>query len=789
MLTDRRGSPAIYKTLRRLGTGGMAEVFLARQEGVAGFRRLAVVKRLLPQFSSMSSVAEMLLDEARIAAQLSHPNIVQIYELGQEEDQYFIAMEYVDGCDLATLARIERRRKSRVPMRLVLRVVSEAAQGLDYAHRQAGLDGRPLSLVHRDVSPHNILCSREGAVKVTDFGIAKAVGKVQVTEVGVVKGKVHYMSPEQYTGDEVDKRSDVFSLGVVLYQLTTGRLPRVTRSGQVNMRQVAEGIIPPPSELRPDYPAELEKIVMCALANAPGDRYQDCAGLRDDLLNFGRDHDLIAFPKELGDYVSALVPPLTLTEEAAKEGGAPSASAAPVSLQSVARGTERVATGQSATSPGHRNISALRSLSSLSEDRDTEIPIQSEEPRPAPSTDPSIVYLGSELRRPVVGLEERLRERQPAKASPDSGNPASGLSALRPAPGPGEAFEEHVTTGVGPPSSSQLRGAGPGRGGAAERPRIGPPPRREERTALERPQPRHSAERGVNPAPWVAVTLLLVVIAVAAVLMVFLRREDRLLAGSGLAQGSLQQPSAGGLDVWSKPEAAVFVDGAQRCARTPCSISGLPLGRELLVTVRGGAGYSLWVQRAVLTPQQPRLLLEAVLMPEAPGTRSSAGKAAARDSSVAAGSSASGKASAGKGTGGEHPARAATEPQPGSAESAKRGSRGKGKVSVGKAEGADAILASDVRPGWAEVFVDDKSVGHTPLQVTIEAGRHVIELKNQQFGFHAVYRINARPGTKTKITDQIAQPQSSDKTGDKTGDKTSDKTSDRSSEPSAPPSQ
>lgn len=753
MNTDRRGSPAVYKTLRRLGTGGMAEVFLARQEGVAGFRRLAVVKRLLPQFSSMSSVAEMLLDEARIAAQLTHPNIVQIYELGQEEDQYFIAMEYVDGCDLATLARIERRRKSRVPMRLVLRVVAEAAQGLDYAHRQAGFDGRPLNLVHRDVSPHNILCSREGAVKVTDFGIAKAVGKVQVTEVGVVKGKVHYMSPEQYTGDEVDKRSDVFSLGVVLYQLTTGRLPRVTRSGQVNMRQVAEGIIPRPSELRPDYPAALERIVMCALAHAPGDRYQDCAGLRDDLLDFARNHDLIAFPKELGDYVSALVPPPALTEDPAPTDAATRAPEFDaLDPRSMARGTERVRPGQSATSPGHRNVSGLRSISSLSEDRDTEIPIQAEAPQPAPSTDPSVLYLGSDTRRPVVGLEERLRERREERVGPSRG-PTPGASAL-PIVGPGEGLEDHVTTGGGPPSPPPVPRTGPP-GGARER--DSPPPlRREERTALERPQPRPVAERSSSSAPWIALTLLLIVVTGALVMLLLMRREDRLLSAAGGLPGvGLQQASAGGLDVWSKPEAAVFVDGAQRCARTPCSISGLPLGRELLVTVRGGAAYNLWVQRAVLTPQQPRLLLEAVLMPAATGRDPAAAKTPARDGG-------SPRGAAPRGTGG---AAVGVSVQAGGGASssapsttATSGTRGKGKVTIGPSGSAETTLASDVRPGWAEVFVDGKSVGHTPLQVAIEPGRHVVELKNEQFGFHAVYRINARARTKTKITDQIAQP-------------------------------
>ncbi|MFH1130679.1 MAG: serine/threonine-protein kinase, partial [Pseudomonadota bacterium] len=289
----------------------MAEVFLTRQQGLAGFVRLAVVKKILPQFSAVPSIAEMLRDEARIAAQLNHPNIVQIYELGQKDDHHFIVMEYVDGCDLATLARIERRHNSRMPLRLVLRVISEGAMGLDFAHRQVGLDGRPLNIVHRDVSPHNLMCSREGAVKVTDFGIAKAVGKVQVTEIGVVKGKIQYMAPEQYTGEGVDNRSDIFSLGVVLYQLTTGLLPRASESGEMVVRRILEGKIPAPSTILPDYNQELEAIVMRALAHNPDERYQDAASLRDDLLEFARTHDLLAFPKELGDYVNKMVPPIS----------------------------------------------------------------------------------------------------------------------------------------------------------------------------------------------------------------------------------------------------------------------------------------------------------------------------------------------------------------------------------------------------------------------------------------------------------------------------------------------
>jgi serine/threonine protein kinase len=431
LITDRRSSaPAVYRMIRRLGKGGMAEVFLARQEGVAGFRRLAVVKRLLPQFSSMPNVAEMLLDEARIAAQLSHPNIVQIYELNKEDGQYFIAMEFVDGCDLATLARIERRRKSRIPIRLALRVIAEAAMGLDYAHRQVGLNGLPLNLVHRDVSPHNILCSREGAVKVTDFGIAKAVGKEQVTEVGVVKGKVHYMSPEQYTGGDVDKRSDIFSLGVVLYQLTTGRLPRVSKNGQLNMRQVTEGRIPRPVEIRQDYPEDLDEIVMRALAQNPDDRYQDCASLRDDLLDFARYHDLLAFPNELGDYVNECVPPQPLTEPD-PDLNSPAklkkrSAIAPTATESP-RSTEKVSLSE--LSPNvtaiERRVPAASARSGLVKspyDRVTDIPIESGRPTlQGGRGDSAPAVLPGEQLTPI----HRERQRAPSPVS----SPAAGADA------------------------------------------------------------------------------------------------------------------------------------------------------------------------------------------------------------------------------------------------------------------------------------------------------------------------------------------------------------------------
>lgn len=735
LITDRRSSaPAVYKMIRRLGKGGMAEVFLARQEGVAGFRRLAVVKRLLPQFSSMDNVAKMLLDEARIAAQLNHPNIVQIYELNQEDNQYFIAMEFVDGCDLATLARIERRRKGRVPMRLSLRVIAEAAMGLDYAHRQVGLNGLPLNLVHRDVSPHNILCSREGAVKVTDFGIAKAVGKEQVTEVGVVKGKVHYMSPEQYTGADVDKRSDIFSLGVVLYQLTTGRLPRVSKNGQLNMRQVTEGRIPRPSEIRADYPEELDEIVMRALAQNPEDRYRDCAALRDDLLDFARTNDLLAFPNELGDYVNALVPPQPLHEpdpEFAGHGGRRSAPALPPLETEAPPPTEKVELSQISpriTSIERRSRQGKASTHALDPfERETDIPIEPDRPT-VQGQDESRAVLTGERPTPMPFDE--------STAPPQGRDRVFRLERRRTPPsGRSEVVYGHGRAELAPPPVSP-RGTVPAK--ARHGRPTGPAPRVfTEADSFPRGE-RDDAKLGrrvVVPgrASWIgALAVAISVAAVAVGVVLFLLGRRPLPAPT-----MIQSAAAGEIDVLSDPvKASVFVDGAQRCEDTPCRVAGLPLNRELVVTVRGDGRYDLWVQRVVLSSEQSRLLLKAAL-----SQRSEEAPAKKRVAS--------------RGTGGGSKRAVAATPSPGRAAPASGGKRGKGDVSSSRVGGEAALLAVDVRPGWAEVWIDREKRGHTPMQIQVEPGAHTVELKNPERSFHVVYRVRAKTGVKIKITDKI----------------------------------
>ena len=730
LITDQRSNvTSSYKILRRLGKGGMAEVFLARQEGLAGFRRLTVIKKLLPQFSQVQEVAEMLLDEARIAAQLTHPNIVQIYELGKDQDQYFIAMEYVDGCDLATLARIERHRQSRVPLRLTLRVVSEAAMGLDYAHRQTGLDGRPLNVVHRDVSSHNVMCSCEGAVKVIDFGIVKVVGKVLVTQVGVVKGKVQYMSPEQYTGGRLDHRSDIFSLGVVLYQLTTGTLPRVAKDGGVAMRRVVEGNIPRPSELRPDYPEELEAIVMRALAQNPEERHPDAASLREDLLDFARENDLLAFPKELGEYVNALVPPVPLVQREqsmiSPEHQVPTPSRVLLQrgdLPSVMVEGEEADTeepqGTEVASPGaRRRAPSAASASIISDMRsdpfgDTEIPIDAHAllHGETPSSQVTPVRMAGQTSRVAVD------------PSPD----------LRPTPAPRPRRKKLDMHPAHAPAGNH-----PGHGPSSVTPAVG----------MTEAVP----GRGNRLSVWLSLGAVLLALGCVSALVYLVTREKP-AATTATTRDNGTSTGAGVINVLANPSTAVVsVDGARRCPSTPCQIAGLPLNREMVLTVKS-KGFELWMQRLVLTTSEPRLLLRADLTPlSRPPPDAGAPDRSAATTGKDGGSAATKVHGKRPGTHGP-----ALKHGP----AAKQGGSGKsqGQMAVTPTGGDDCVLAVDVRP-WAEVWVDGKQRGHTPLQLSLQPGQHVIELRNPDMKYKKVFRKRIKKGTKLKISEAIQQPE------------------------------
>ncbi|MBL9039185.1 MAG: serine/threonine protein kinase, partial [Archangium sp.] len=214
-----------YFLVRKLAEGGMAEIFLAKQLGVEGFEKNVVVKRMLAHLSGRPDFVTMFLDEARLAASLSHPNIVQILDLGFEAGCYFIAMEYLAGEDMSAIIRTCASRRSLVPLPIALRIVADAARGLHFAHTVTDANGRPMNIVHRDVSPSNVFVTYTGQVKVLDFGIARAESRVSTTKAGVVKGKYQYMSPEQAAALPVDGRSDVYSLGVCLYEAVTNTRP------------------------------------------------------------------------------------------------------------------------------------------------------------------------------------------------------------------------------------------------------------------------------------------------------------------------------------------------------------------------------------------------------------------------------------------------------------------------------------------------------------------------------------------------------------------------------------
>jgi eukaryotic-like serine/threonine-protein kinase len=274
-----------YRLIAELGRGGMAEVFLALVRGPAGFNKLMVIKRLRPHLSEEAEFLQMFLDEARLAAKLSHPNIVQTIEVGEDNGQYFISMEYLEG---QPLNRILRRCGDQVTMAMALRILCDALAGLHHAHELTDYDGSALSVVHRDATPHNIFVTYNGQVKVVDFGIAKAAISVAETRTGVLKGKVSYMAPEQARGEEVDRRADLFSIGCCMWEVLTGQ--RVWK-GKSDI-QVLNAImnndqpIPSPRSLRPDIPSQLEEICLKALAFDREVRHQTAIELKRDIETF-----------------------------------------------------------------------------------------------------------------------------------------------------------------------------------------------------------------------------------------------------------------------------------------------------------------------------------------------------------------------------------------------------------------------------------------------------------------------------------------------------------------------
>jgi eukaryotic-like serine/threonine-protein kinase len=292
-----------YQLVKRLALGGMAQIYLARRKGQDAAAPLVVVKRILPHLAENTDFVRMFLDEARIAARLAHPNIVQLYDLGAQDDSFFLAMEYIHGDDVRRICKRAESLAHPLPVALACRIIADACAGLDYAHKKLDPLGKPLGIVHRDVSPQNILVSFAGEVKVVDFGIAKAADQATVTRSGVLKGKYSYMSPEQAAGKRVDCRSDVFALGVVLYELLTGtRLFKRTTDMQT-LAAVSECHVTVPSEISPRVPADLDAIVLKALARDPDTRYAEALQLQVALEEWLRRHPSASSPADLAAFM------------------------------------------------------------------------------------------------------------------------------------------------------------------------------------------------------------------------------------------------------------------------------------------------------------------------------------------------------------------------------------------------------------------------------------------------------------------------------------------------------
>jgi len=304
-----------YKLVRLIASGGMAEVYLARQAGAAGFEKLVCLKRILPHLARDKQFVEMFLNEARLAARLDHPNIVSIFDLGEANGNYFIAMEFIDGPSLRAAAKRALERGERLPIPEIVKIVCMAASGLHHAHDLAGADGKPLGLVHRDISPDNILVHRNGAAKVVDFGIAKAANSGGLTRTGTLKGKVAYMPPEQLRGDPLDRRVDVFALGVVLYEMLAGQRPWAGDSEVSLIGRIMTEDPPPLAKLRPDAPAGLTAVIDRALAKDREARYPSCHDLQADLEALLVSLGQTITAARISDFAKAYAEPVAVPDE------------------------------------------------------------------------------------------------------------------------------------------------------------------------------------------------------------------------------------------------------------------------------------------------------------------------------------------------------------------------------------------------------------------------------------------------------------------------------------------
>ena len=307
-----------YSLLKHLASGGMAEIWLALQTGTAGTIKPLVIKRILPHLTENQDFVDMFLNEARIASGLNHQNIAQIYDVGEVEGRFYIAMEYVHGVDLRTLYKKLGELKRPLPIDVAIYIVSSICAGLHHAHEKRDLSGRPIGIVHRDVSPQNVLLDFDGGVKLIDFGIAKATNRLGETRNGVIKGKTAYLSPEQARGQSLDARSDVFATGVIFYEMTVGRRPFEAENDYGIVLQIADCEFDAPRVVRPGYPDTLERVVLQSMAAKPDDRHSSARAFQEALQEWGYQNRLRVGAMPLARLLHEVFPKRAETDIAAQ---------------------------------------------------------------------------------------------------------------------------------------------------------------------------------------------------------------------------------------------------------------------------------------------------------------------------------------------------------------------------------------------------------------------------------------------------------------------------------------
>ena len=296
-----------YRVIERLEAGGMAEVFIGEALSVQGFKKRVAIKRVLPHLAQNENFIGMFLDEARLGARLNHANIVSVFDIGAADGTFFIVMEFVDGCNLKKVIEVCRQQGRTIPLKEAIYICMEACRGLSYAHELIDDEGRDLDIVHRDVSPPNILISKRGEVKMTDFGLAKATTQLEKTDPGVVKGKFSYLAPEAAEGEHVDARADLFAVGIVLWEMVAGRRLFLGETDYQTVKLVQQANVPRLSQLNPDVGADFETVLDRALAKDPRKRFQSAREMGDALADYLFSHQLKVTSYDIANLVKGTV--------------------------------------------------------------------------------------------------------------------------------------------------------------------------------------------------------------------------------------------------------------------------------------------------------------------------------------------------------------------------------------------------------------------------------------------------------------------------------------------------